>query len=142
MADDIKYDETSTEVEGDWRVDHNRCVACGAPPLEAPELMGFGDKFRGAHLGAVQCYFKRQPSTPAEVERACVAAETSCCEAVRYLGNDPAIRARIPGLVGPARGDSFRRKARMSASRVLLVVVSLALLTFVAVARVLPVRWR
>ena len=100
-GDDVKLDEVSPEVPGDWRVDHLRCVACGAPPAQAPDLLGFGEKIEGATHGAVQCYFRKQPSTPEETARACRAAEVSCCNAVRYHGFDPAIRQRIPDLVGP-----------------------------------------
>jgi hypothetical protein len=102
MTDNIKYDETSPEADGDWRVDHDLCVACGAPPVQAPSLMGFGDKFAGARAGNIQCYFKKQPSGSTEMERAYAAAATSCCNAIRYHGNDADIRRRIPEFVGPA----------------------------------------
>ena len=41
------------------------------------------------------CYFKKQPETPEEIEQACRAAWASCCDQVRYVGNDPEIKQRI-----------------------------------------------
>jgi hypothetical protein len=117
MSDDIKYDETSPEVDGDWRVDHELCVACGAPPVQAPELMGFGDKFAGARAGDIQCYFKKQPSSRQDVERACVAAATSCCNAIRYYGHDQEIRSKMPDLVGPAPRSPWRSGVHSAATR-------------------------
>ena len=75
------------EVPGDWVVDRETCMECGAPPAEAPDLM---------HLGAGPgCYFKKQPETPLEIDQACRAAWASCCDQVRYCGDDPAIHKRI-----------------------------------------------
>ena len=92
---DVVLDSTSPEAAGDWYVDHNECMACGAPPVQAPDLMGFGEQYPGASLGGTQCYFRRQPTSPSEIERACVAAETSCCGAVRYRGQDAKIHLRL-----------------------------------------------
>jgi hypothetical protein len=41
------------------------------------------------------CYFRRQPVTPDEVERAINAVCVSCCGAVRYVGNDTGIAGCI-----------------------------------------------
>lgn len=76
------------EVDSDWVVDRESCMACGAPPNEAPDLMHLGDT----------CYFKKQPETPEEIERACRAAWASCCNQVEYVGSDPAIKLRIREL--------------------------------------------
>jgi hypothetical protein len=82
---DIVLDSTSPELEGDWYVEADTCMSCGAPPIQAPDLMGLRDR----------CYFHKQPSSEAEVERACKAAETSCCDAIRYRGSDERVRSRI-----------------------------------------------
>ena len=50
---------------------------------------------------AESCYFRRQPVTAEEVERACRAVAVSCCDAVQYDGVDPAIVARIDELRRP-----------------------------------------
>ena len=73
-------------VPGDFIVNDCECISCGAPEAEAPDLMTHDDK---------SCYFKRQPSTPEELERAIRAVEVSCVGAVRYVGNDPKVLKRI-----------------------------------------------
>jgi len=65
------------------------CMACGAPEAEAPELFA---PLQGENYDT---YFVRQPATPAEVERACRAAEACCVSAVRYGGYDAAILRRL-----------------------------------------------
>ena len=62
-----------------------------APEAEAPDLMAF-DEVHGS------CYFRRQPVTPAEIERACRAVEVACCDAVQYEGDDPQILPRLHEL--------------------------------------------
>jgi hypothetical protein len=74
-------------VDGDFYVEDNGCMACAAPEAEAPDLMAFVEKPGvGWH-----CYFKKQPSTPDEIERAVMAIRVGCCAAVRYCGDDPMI---------------------------------------------------
>jgi hypothetical protein len=65
------------------------CMACGAPEVEAPELLAplEGDNY--------DTYFVRQPSTAAEVEQACRALEVCCVSALRYGGRDPSIIRRL-----------------------------------------------
>jgi hypothetical protein len=48
---------------------------------EAPDLMAHDEE-------SGHCYFRRQPSTPEETERACRAVWVSCCGAVQYRGDD------------------------------------------------------
>jgi hypothetical protein len=88
-ADSIPDDPP--EAPGDWTVDRDICMGCCAPPTRAPDLMAFSE-VRG------QCYFKRQPRDPDEIERACRAASVSCCQAVRYRGADPSVSERIRKL--------------------------------------------
>ena len=66
-----------------------KCLACGAPEAEAPQLLAplEGDNY--------DTYFVRQPSTPGEVEQACRALEVCCVNALRYRGQDPAIIRRL-----------------------------------------------
>jgi hypothetical protein len=80
---------------GDFYVADGLCIICGAPEDAAPDLM--------AHDPAsYHCYFRRQPVTPAERDRAVRAVEVNCCGAVRYAGRDPAVIAKLR-LAG--RGD-------------------------------------
>jgi hypothetical protein len=76
---------------GDFYVEDGMCIACTAPEREAPDLMAHQS------VGAVgyHCYFRRQPETPAELERAIRAVEVGCCGAVRYGGPDPEIIRRL-----------------------------------------------
>jgi len=74
-------------ADGDFFVEYNACLACDAPRAQAPELMAYDSDG--------QCYFKRQPQTPDEVENAISAVRVSCIEAVLYEGNDPDIIAKI-----------------------------------------------
>ena len=80
-------DRHPDNAAGDFYVECDSCISCEAPYHEAPELMGCPGS-SGNNYG---CFFRRQPSTPEEVDRACSAVMVSCVEAVRYAGNDPEI---------------------------------------------------
>jgi hypothetical protein len=73
--------------QGDFFVECDFCLSCDAPRSEAPELMDYNEEGN--------CYFKRQPRTPEEVDHAINAVWISCIEAVHYRGNDPEILAQI-----------------------------------------------
>src|SRR5687767_10819361 len=89
------------------------CMACGAPEVEAPQLLAplEGDNY--------DTYFVRQPATPEEVEQACRALESCCASALRYGGKDPAIIRRLgndPEHCDHLRpGPSISRSQRLSA---------------------------
>jgi hypothetical protein len=76
---------------GPFYVENNCCIACEAPYHEACDLMAHDEE--GGH-----CYFRRQPETPEEVERAIMACRVSCVRAVRYSGDDPEILRRFRDL--------------------------------------------
>jgi hypothetical protein len=78
-------------VEGPFFVANGECITCMAPEHEAPDLMGFDQE-------ANHCYFRKQPSTPEELERAVRAVWASCCSAVQYSGDDPRVHQRIAEL--------------------------------------------
>ena len=82
---------------GPFYVERHCCVSCLAPEAEAPDLMSF-DQAEGS------CYFRRQPSTPEELERAIRAVCVSCVGAVRYGGRDPEVLRRLEdeGRIGQA----------------------------------------
>lgn len=65
------------------------CLMCGAPEHEAPDLMAplDGDN--------TITHFRKQPTTPEEVDRACKAIDSCCVEDLRYGGTDPAIILRL-----------------------------------------------
>ena len=73
---------------GPFYVMNDSCIACEAPELEAPDLMSHEEI---GPLGFYCCYFKNQPKTPEELDRAILAVIVSCCGAVRYKGRDPQV---------------------------------------------------
>lgn len=80
-------DRHPENVVGDFYVECDSCVSCEAPYHEAPDLMGRP----GSSEKNYGCFFRRQPLTPDQIDRACSAVMVSCVEAVRYAGNDPEI---------------------------------------------------
>jgi len=100
MAENSRFPKN---VDGPFFVENGECIACRAPEHEAPDLMAFDED-------AGHCYFEKQPSTPAEWERAIRAVCASCCAAVQYGGDDPAILRRISELEGkplPEKREMF-----------------------------------
>ena len=85
-------------VPGDFYVQCESCIHCGAPEAEAPDLMEM------THTG---CYFKKQPETEEETERAINALTVSCISAVRYRGTNKEILMRIIDLGGKEECDYF-----------------------------------
>lgn len=80
-------------ASGDFWTENQCCISCDAPRSEAPDLIGTDDGNGGYH-----CYFKKQPVTADETERAIMACAVSCTRAVRYAGSDPAILKRLQEL--------------------------------------------
>ena len=89
----MENDRDPRSVPGDFYVGADECITCGAPEHEAPDLMRMDED---------GCFFAKQPDTPQEVERAVMAVWVSCCDAVRYRGNDPVILERLKQLEGVA----------------------------------------
>jgi Fe-S-cluster-containing dehydrogenase component len=76
---------------GDFSVDPDECMGCGAPPIEAPDLMEFAKSSEGYW----QCRFVRQPQNQEEKNQACRGGWASCCGAAAYRGKDRRIIERI-----------------------------------------------
>jgi hypothetical protein len=81
-----RYSENSL---GDFYVEDGVCTSCGAPQAEAPDLIDHS-KLEYAH-----CYFKKQPETDGEIERAINAIAVSCVSGLRYGGKDEKILKRL-----------------------------------------------
>ena len=79
---------------GPFYVERDLCLICKAPEHEAPDLMGFFDGGESSASGS-HCYFKKQPSTPEETDRAIKAMCVACCGALRYGGNDQRLIGRL-----------------------------------------------
>jgi len=76
-------------VEGDFYVEKDSCILCGAPEVEAMGLMAHSDG---------GCYFIRQPETEEEIEQSINAIAVSCVSAVRYGGTDQIIIKKLYSL--------------------------------------------
>jgi hypothetical protein len=83
------YERYPENVEGDFYVENQVCITCGAPEAEAPDLIEHSKKDYG------HCYFKKQPETPDEIERAIQAMAVSCIAGIRYCGKNVTIIKRI-----------------------------------------------
>ena len=81
-----RYSENS---QGDFYVENDVCILCGAPEAEAPDLIEHS-KLEYGH-----CYFKKQPSNEEELTRAIQAMQVSCIAGIRYGGTDENILKRI-----------------------------------------------
>jgi hypothetical protein len=94
----MSLDPHPSNAPGPFYVVREGCMACTAPEYEAPDLM--------AHVTEpyYHCYFKKQPSTAEEVERAIWA---SCCGAVRYASAEPDVIARLSQLESASSCDQL-----------------------------------
>jgi len=81
-------------ADGPFYVERDLCLICKAPEHEAPDLMGFFDGAEGSAAGS-HCYFKKQPSSPEETDRAINAMRVACCGALRYGGDDQQLIDRL-----------------------------------------------
>ena len=83
----------------DFYVENGVCTSCGAPQAEAPDLIDHSDKDWG------HCYFKKQPETDEEIERAINAIAVSCISGLRYRGKDEKILKRLYEMGEAAQCD-------------------------------------
>jgi hypothetical protein len=89
MAGVPKFVPHPKSASGDFYVVKGECLACGYPHVVAPDLIGWtGEKIP-------HCYWKKQPGTSAELERAIGVLEAQELECHRYAGTDPAILDRV-----------------------------------------------
>lgn len=88
---------------GHFYVEDGCCIDCQAPWAEAPDLIAHDDQGDYPH-----CYFKKQPETSEEIDRAVSACAVSCVGAVRYAGDDPAILDRFRAFRAEVACDSLR----------------------------------
>jgi len=74
--------------EGDFYINDGECISCGAPQVEAPDLIEHGRS--DGH-----CFFKKQPQTESELDQAINALMVSCIGALRYGGIEEKILKRL-----------------------------------------------
>jgi hypothetical protein len=89
MACVPKFTPHPKSAPGDFYVEKGQCLACGLPHVVAPDLVG------GTDEKVQHCIWKKQPQTPAELERAIAVLEAQELECHRYAGTDPAILNRV-----------------------------------------------
>ena len=82
-------DRHPENAKGDFYVENESCVSCGAPHDEAPDLIDHSLKNTG------HCFFKKQPQTEEEIQKAINAIAVSCVSALRYGGTDQNIIKRL-----------------------------------------------
>ena len=105
---------------GDFYVEEGMCMRCCLVHGQAPELLNDPKQdFR-------QCYFRRQPQTPAEIDAAIRAIQVSETAALRYGGTDQTIIRRLGGgccdhVLQPEKRDNPPMQRTGAASIVSLV---------------------
>ena len=110
-------------VPGPFYVENGMCIICRVPEHEAPDLIGFDE----APSGTGHCYFKKQPETSEELERAINAMSVACCGAHCYRGDDPEIirrlreagveQGQIDALASEELSDDERRRVEALSER-------------------------
>ncbi|MDR6564364.1 MULTISPECIES: ferredoxin [unclassified Arcicella] len=91
-----RYPENS---QGDFYVENGVCITCGAPENEAPDLI------EHSKLECGHCYFKKQPQTEDEIQRAINAIAVSCISGLRYGGTDEKILKKLYDMGESAQCD-------------------------------------
>jgi hypothetical protein len=79
---------------GPFYVQRDECITCRVPESVAPDLIGFFEDPSGTGRRS-HCYFKKQPETVGEIERAVKAVQSNCCGSYRYTGSDSEIREKL-----------------------------------------------
>lgn len=98
---DTKQNRYPENSQGDFYVENDVCTSCGAPEAEAPDLIEHS-KLKYGH-----CYFKKQPKSEDEIERAINAIAVSCISGLRYGGIDENILKRLYEI---GEGEQFDHK--------------------------------
>ncbi|MEA2735242.1 MAG: hypothetical protein QOE14_1693 [Humisphaera sp.] len=90
LAMDVPLPQRVPEnAPGDFYVMAGSCTRCCLVHGEAPDLLN------DPQQSFEECYFRRQPHTPEEIDRAISAISVSEMAALRYGGNDPTIVAKL-----------------------------------------------
>ena len=91
MRRDKAYPENAP---GDFYVVRDECITCDAPRQYAPDLIGWYEDPSGMGRRS-HCYFKKQPESPDEINRAIKAIRANCCGSYRYLGSNPQLKREL-----------------------------------------------
>jgi len=77
-----------SNARGDFYVEDGCCLTCAVPFDIAPDLFAWVE-------GEGQCYVKKQPATPAELDRMLAAIAAAEAQCIRYKGRERAIGIRL-----------------------------------------------
>src|SRR5215475_6250741 len=91
---DRRYKAYAENAPGDFYVQRDECIACDAPRHCAPDLIGWYEDPSGTGQQS-HCFFKKQPVTPDEIDRAIKAVSANCCGSYHYSGSDPKIKRKL-----------------------------------------------
>jgi hypothetical protein len=89
-----KFESYPENTPGAFYVQKDLCITCRAPESVAPDLIGFYEDPSRTNRQS-HCYFKKQPETAEELDRAIKAVRVSCCGAYRYAGEDPDVEKKL-----------------------------------------------
>lgn len=93
MENKRKFKAVNENVSGDFYVKHGCCTLCGMPHIEAPELFGGIDE--KGNITHEQCFVKKQPETPEELNHMINAMASQELTCIRYCGKNNYIKSRI-----------------------------------------------
>ena len=89
-----RFEAYSENAPGPFYVQKDMCIVCRAPESVAPDLIGFHRDPSGTDAES-HCYFKKQPQTPEEIDRAVKAVWANCCGCYWYAGSDPKVKKKL-----------------------------------------------
>ena len=91
---DRRFNAYPENAPGPFYVRNDECIVCRAPEVVAPDLIGFYEDPSGTGARS-HCYFKKQPQTPAEIDRAMKAVWANCGGSYSYAGAEPKIKKKL-----------------------------------------------
>ena len=86
---DRRFAPEPTSAPGEFYVENHCCTSCGVPQSVAPDLVGWID------ADMSHCYWKKQPETPGELERAFLILNGQELGCHRYAGSNAEIQRRV-----------------------------------------------
>ena len=89
-----RFDAYPKNAAGPFYVVNDECIICRAPESVAPDLIGFHEDASG-DVKRSHCFFKKQPETSEEIDRAVSAVSANCCGSYRYAGSDEAVKEKL-----------------------------------------------
>jgi len=89
-----KFEAYPENAPGAFYVEKDLCITCRAPQSVAPDLIGFYEDPSGTNHKS-HYYFRKQPETAEELDRAIKAVQVSCCGAYHYAGVDLAVKEEL-----------------------------------------------